>query len=291
MRILILGGTAMLGHKLVQILSKRNDVWTTIRGSYGELARYGIFDRERTLENIEASDFNAVRRAIDKVMPDVIVNSIGIIKQVPSAKDVVQSLTINSILPQKLAEIAKRGPRLVTISTDCVFDGRRGSYTELDPPNALDLYGTSKRFGEVLAENCITLRTSIIGRELRTAHSLVEWFLCNRGRTVKGFSNAIYTGFPTLVFADIIDDLLTEHVGLEGLFHVSSRRISKFDLLRIINDKFAAKIEITKDTELVLDRSLDSSRYQKATGFRPADWAEMIERMAADPTPYETWRN
>ena len=291
MRILILGGTAMLGHKLIQTLSKRNDVWTTIRGAYGELAKFGIFDRERTIENIDALDFDAVRRAIDKVMPDAIVNSIGIVKQVPSSKDVVQTLMINSILPQKLAELAKRGPRLVTVSTDCVFDGRRGSYTELDPPNALDLYGSSKRFGEVVSENCITLRTSIIGRELLTSHSLVEWFLNNQGKTVKGFSNAIYTGFPTIVFADIIDNLLTEHVGLDGLFHVSSKPVSKYDLLGIIKSKFGSKIEIIKDTELVLDRSLDSSRYQKATGFRPPDWEEMIARMVADPTPYDTWRN
>lgn len=280
----------MLGHKLVQSLGNDHQTWTTIRGTFASIESFGIFDRGRVIENIDVADPFSIRKAIEKARPDVVINAVGIIKQLPTSKDVVTTLTINSIFPHRLAELSGEfGFRLICVSTDCVFDGEKGNYNEDDLPNASDLYGKSKNLGEVSGDNCLTLRTSIIGRELETAHSLVEWFIGNRGRTVKGYVNAIYSGFPTIIFADIIDDLIENHANLAGLYHVSSEPINKFDLLGLIRSEFNLDINIEPFEEFRIDRSLDSTRFKEATGFSPPPWNEMIKVMAEDPTPYDKW--
>lgn len=292
MRVLVFGGTGMLGHKLVQRLSNQIEVWTTIRGRFSDVADLGIFDPERTLENVDIRNTDLARDAITRVEPDVVINSIGVIKQLPTSKDVITTLTVNSIFPQRLAQMAQElGFRLIVISTDCVFLGDRGNYSEGDPADALDLYGRSKYFGEVTGENCLTLRTSIIGREIETSHSLVEWFLSNRGAAVSGFVNAIYSGFPTTVLTDIISDLILHHGDLRGLFHVSSDAISKYELLRLINAAYDARIEIMKFDDFRIDRSLDSTKFTAATGYLAPSWPDMIKQMAGDPTPYDKWRS
>jgi dTDP-4-dehydrorhamnose reductase len=176
--------------------------------------------------------------------------------------------------------------RFITIGTDCVFLGNRGNYREADVPDALDLYGRSKQYGEVVGRNCLTLRTSIVGRELGTSHSLVDWFL-SQSESVRGYSRAIFSGFPTIVFADIVADIIANHSTLSGLFHVSSEPIAKYDLLKLIKERTSFEIEIKEDREFAIDRSLDSSRFRDATGFAPLPWTEMVDRMFADPTPYD----
>jgi len=291
-KVLVIGGKGMLGHKLVQQLTAAGfDTWATLHASFNDVERFGIFDRSKTVENVDVTDLDAVRRAVESAQPDVIVNAVGVIKQLPASQDVVHTLLINSIFPHRLAELAKEvGFRVIHISTDCVFDGSKGNENEDAVPDALDLYGQSKHLGEVTSDDCLTIRTSIIGRELSGAHSLVEWFLSNRGKTVKGFVNAIYTGFPTVVFADIIASLITEHVGLTGLYHVSSEPIDKYTLLTLINDKFGTGVTVEPDEEFSIDRSLDSTRFRETTGFVPENWTLMIERMANDPTDYEKLR-
>lgn len=291
MKVLVMGGTGMLGHKLVQQLSPQFEVYTTIRPRFDEVVRFKIFDRDRTVDQIDLADENQIKSAIDKIRPDAVIDAAGVIKQIPSSKDVITTLTINSILPHRLASLsAEFGYRLIVVSTDCVFSGEKGNYTENDTPDATDLYGKSKNLGEVSEVSCLTLRTSIIGRELSTNHSLIEWFLSNHGKSVKGFSRAIYSGFPTIVFADIISFLLSQNPDLSGLYHVSSQAIDKFRLLSIVNDKFRAKVEIAEDNSFVIDRSLDSTSFRAATGYVAPDWNEMIERMALDPTPYDLYR-
>lgn len=292
MKILVLGGTGMLGHKLVQEWSGRFEVWAAIRGQFADYEKYGIFERDRTIEGIDAMDFATIEAAIKKVKPDVVVNAIGIIKQLPSAKNTVLTLTVNSILPHKLAELAEsKNFRLISVSTDCIFDGKKGNYADDDPSDAEDLYGKSKYLGEVAGRNCLTIRTSIIGRELESAHSLVEWFLSNRGAKIKGFTKAIYSGFPTIVLADIIADVLENHAALEGVYQVSSEPINKFDLTNLFNKYYDARIEIEADSDFQIDRSLNSDRFRSLTGFKPDTWEKMVEKMAADPTPYDEWRN
>lgn len=281
----------MLGHKLVQRWQAGFDVWTTVRGEFSQYERFEIFDKKKTFEFVTAENFETVENVIEKIAPRVIFNAVGIIKQLPTSKNVVKTLQINSIFPHKLAEIAEKlGARLINISTDCVFDGKKGNYTEEDVSNATDVYGKSKNLGEVSGGNSITLRTSIIGRELSTNHSLVEWFLSNRGKKVKGFVKAIYSGFPTIVLADIIDDLINNHADLQGLYHVSSEPINKFELLNLIKKSYKIDVEIEPFEDFYIDRSLDSTKFRNATGFQPPAWNEMIEKMAKDKTPYDIWR-
>ena len=288
MKVLIVGGSGMLGHKLVQTLSDKFDLWTTLRTTFNEYEHFGIFDKRKTLENIDVENFTTVEKAIVNLKPDVIVNAVGIIKQLPSAKNIIKTLTVNSIFPHQLAEISNQiKARLITISTDCVFTGKKGKYIEKDVSDAEDLYGKSKYLGEVASENCLTVRTSIIGRELNTSHSLIEWFLSNEGKSVKGYANAIYSGFPTIIMADIIGDIIENHPRLQGLYHVSSESISKYDLLKLVKDAYRADVRIKPYDDFIIDRSLDSARYREATGFQPLPWREMIDKMAAGNHPYQ----
>jgi dTDP-4-dehydrorhamnose reductase len=287
MKVLVTGGNGMLGHKLVQRLAMRYDVYATLRSSFEQVEGFGIFDRRSIIEGVDLSDQNKISEVVKSVRPDVVINAAGVVKQRPSAKNVIDTLTINSILPYRLADLGQElGFRTVVISSDCVFSGLKGNYSETDPADALDLYGRSKNLGEVSEGNCLTIRTSIIGRELQTKHSLIEWFLSNRGGKVKGYKRAIYSGFPTVVFADIISNLLTNHPRLSGIYHVSSDPIDKYSLLGMVNDSYHAGIEIEQDETLVIDRSLDSSKFRNETEFEPPAWGEMIEQMVSDTTPY-----
>lgn len=291
MKVFVIGGSGMLGHKLIQSWNERFEVWTTLKGNFTDYEKYGIFDKKRTLDLIDAENFEALEKTMLEIRPQVIFNAVGIIKQLPTSKNVIKTLTINSIFPHRLAESAEKiNARLINISTDCVFDGDKGNYTEEDVSNATDVYGKSKNLGEVTGENCLTVRTSIIGRELQTSHSLVEWFLSNRGKKVKGFVNAIYSGFPTIVLADIIADLIENHQNLSGLYHVSAEPVNKFELLELIKEAYQADIEIESFADFRIDRSLDSTKFRQETGFYPASWREMIKIMAEDRTPYDKWR-
>ncbi len=281
----------MLGHKLVQILKARCDVWATIRGNFHNYEKYKIFERQRTISGLDVSDIKVLESEVEKIKPNVIINAVGIIKQINDSRDVIKTLNVNSIFPHKLADIAEKyDSRLICISTDCVFNGEKGNYTEEEPPDAYDLYGKSKNLGEVVGENCLTLRTSIIGRELKTSNSLVEWFLGNKDKKVRGFANAIFSGFPTVFMAEILYDLIVNFKKLSGLYHISSEPINKFDLLKLIKEAYNIDIEIERFEDFKIDRSLDSTKFRKETGFNPPDWKKLAAMMANDPTPYDVWK-
>jgi len=291
MRVLILGGAGMLGHKLWQTFRDRFETWATVRSSYQDYARHGLHDPEHLLGGVDASEFDTVLRAFDTAQPNVVINAIGIIKQLPTSKDPIVSITVNSVFPHRLTTICQStGARLIQISTDCVFSGRKGMYNEDDVPDADDLYGRSKLLGEVSGPKCLTLRTSLIGRELRTSNGVVEWFLDNRGRCVKGFTNAIFNGFSSLTLANIIADIIDRQPDISGLYHVASEPISKYQLLCLLRDTWRIPIEIEPFSDVCIDRTLDSSRFRTATGYVPPLWPEMVHAMAADTTPYEEWR-
>ncbi len=291
MRVLVFGAGGMLGHKLMQVLGRDHEVFGTLRADSAQSVPDSIFDGLGLVTGVSVEDLDSIRRALVEAKPDVVVNAIGIIKQLPDSKNVINTLTVNSIFPHRLAELGEElGFRLITISTDCVFSGVRGNYSESDIPDAVDLYGKSKNLGEPAGSNCLALRTSIIGHELGSAYSLVDWFLSNRGGKVKGFANAIYSGFPTFVFAGIIDNLIRNYRQLSGLYHVSSDPISKYDLLRLVNEKYGADIQVERDEDFKIDRSLDSTKFRTETGFSPASWEEMIVSMAEDAKVYGGWK-
>ncbi len=281
----------MLGHKLVQVLGSRFEVWTTLRAEFAKYEHLKLFDKSKTFESVDVRNFENFEKILKKNKPDAVVNAAGIIKQKPTANDVAATLEVNSIFPQKLANCAERlNFRLITISTDCVFDGKRGNYSEDDTADAADLYGRSKNLGEVSGKNCLTLRTSIIGREIDTTHSLIEWFISNRGGQTEGFKRAIYTGFPTVILADIIGDIIETFPDLHGLYHLSSDSINKFDLLNLVNRAFRLGITIKANESFLIDRSLNSEKFRRETNFKTKKWAEMIKIMAEDAAPYEIWR-
>jgi dTDP-4-dehydrorhamnose reductase len=278
----------MLGHKLWQTLSERFDARVTFRRAPALDARFGLFDPARSIDGVSAHDFDGVVRAFALARPEVVVNCVGIVKQDAAAKDPYQSIAVNALFPHRLARAcAAAGARLIHLSTDCVFTGRRGNYKESDASDAEDIYGRTKWLGEVDYENCLTIRTSMIGRELEGAHGLVEWFLSQRGKTVRGFRRAVFSGFTTGALAAIIGDIIADRRDLRGVRHVAAEPINKFDLLTLVRDAFESDIEIEPDETFVCDRSLDGSRFGRETGFAPPAWGEMIERMARDATPYE----
>lgn len=286
MKVLILGGSGMLGHKLTQVLAARFETWATFRGSANVM-----FERRRSVGDVSADNFASVVNALSEVEPDTVVNCIGIVKQDKAAKDRYQSIAINSLFPHQLArECAARGVRLIHLSTDCVFNGSRGNYNENDISDAEDIYGRTKWLGELEYENCLTIRTSMIGRELRGNHGLLEWFLSQRGKTVRGFKRAIFSGFTTIALSEIIGNVIENPNDLHGVWHVAAEPISKFDLLAMIKQAFQLDIEIEPDETFACDRSLDDSRFRARTGFAPPSWEQMIERMARDTTPYEEIR-
>jgi dTDP-4-dehydrorhamnose reductase len=277
----------MLGHKLWQTFRDRFDTYVTFRQSAASYAGHVIFDQSRALGGVSAQDFDSVVSALSRVRPEVVVNCIGIVKQDAAAKDALASISINALFPHRLARLCQAtGVRLLHLSTDCVFSGRRGSYEEVDAADAEDLYGRSKLLGEVAAENCLTIRTSMIGRELAGAHGLLEWFLSQRGQSVRGFRRAIFSGFTTLALSEIIASIINDHAQLQGVWHVAAEPISKFDLLTLIKETADLEIEIEPDESFVCDRSLNDERFRRATGFVPPSWSAMISQLFQDTTPY-----
>ncbi len=291
MKVLVLGANGMLGHKLVQLLRDSFDVYAAVRSDRCAFRDTGICKDENLLPEFDALNYEALESEIRTLDPEVVINAVGMIKHRADSKNAVLSIETNALFPHKLAEITRqKGARLISFSTDCVFKGDKGNYTEDDEPDAIDLYGKTKALGEVTGENCVTLRTSIIGRELSGSKSLLEWCLANRGGSIKGYAKAIYSGFTTIAMAGIVRRLISEFEGLEGLFHVSSAPINKYELLTLVNREFGLGISIARDEEFEIDRSLCSERFQTATGIIPPDWENMIQEAAEDQTPYEEWR-
>jgi dTDP-4-dehydrorhamnose reductase len=281
MRILIFGGDGMLGHRLLAELARRHEVRVALRRELEAYGRYGLFGPENAFGGVDVRDAGAVLRVLDAFRPEAVVNAAGIVKQRPEAAGDAAAIEVNAIFPHFLARAcAARGARLVHVSTDCVFSGKKGGYAEADPPDPVDLYGTSKLLGEVERPGALTLRTSMIGPELARKTGLLEWFLSQRGKTVRGFRRAIFSGFTTFELARTIERLLVEFPAASGLYHLAAAPISKHDLLVRINAALALGVTIVPDDEVRCDRSLDGSRFRRDFGYEPPSWEEMIAELA-----------
>ena len=197
----------------------------------------------------------------------------------PASVAPLAAIPVNAVLPHRLARLcALAGARLIHLSTDCVFAGDKGMYREDDLPDAQDVYGRTKLLGEVDYPHALTLRTSIIGHELASHHSLVCWFLSQHG-PVRGYSQAIFSGLPTVEIARVIDKYVLDRPELHGLYHLSAEPIDKLSLLQLVAKTYGKENEITEDRSMVIDRSLDSTRFRSATGYRPEPWPDLIRRM------------
>jgi len=279
MRVLVLGVTGMLGSAVFRVFTgdPAYDVWGTLRSS----ASLRFFPGQaQLLTGVNVLDQDALAGVLSKVRPDVVINCVGLVKQLADAKDPLVALPVNAMLPHRLARMCELlGARLVHISTDCVFSGRKGLYLESDPSDAEDLYGKSKYIGELNEfAHAVTLRTSIIGHELDSTHSLIDWFLSQHDR-VRGFARAIFSGLPTVELARVMKDFVIPNKQLHGLYHVAAEPIDKCRLLGLVAAQYGKKIEIQSDDALVIDRSLNASRLQAAVGYVAPSWPDLIQRM------------
>ena len=280
MKILILGGDGMLGHQLVKSLSPRHDVRATLRGALDRYKEFDLFTPQNAYPEVDVRSLDRLIEVLAHWKPETVVNAVGIVKQRQAAKELLPSIEINALFPHKLAELCKAsGIRMIHMSTDCVFSGKKGQYKEEDLSDAEDVYGKTKFLGEVTDFQCVTLRTSIIGTELSRKQGLLEWFFAQKG-TVLGFRKAIFSGFTTLELSRVIEKILIDDKKKSGLYHVSSDPISKSDLLALIKEKMNLEVEISPSDEPRCDRSLDSTRFRKDFGYAPPSWLEMVEELS-----------
>jgi dTDP-4-dehydrorhamnose reductase len=279
-RVLVLGASGMLGNAVMRQLTKSSG--HQVFGSVRSLAARNLLPtnlHSNVIVGVDIENIDSLASLFAAVHPDVVINCVGLVKQLSKADDPLSAIPINALLPHRLARICDvAGARFVHLSTDCVFSGAKGMYTEADTADATDLYGRSKYLGEVDYPNAITLRTSIIGSELHSSRSLVGWFLAQEG-SVKGYKNAIFSGLPTVEIANVIRDYVIPYSELHGVYHVSAEPINKFDLLTQVAQTYEKTISIIENHELVIDRSLDSTRFRQATGFKPKPWPELVRSM------------
>jgi len=282
MKVLVMGATGMIGSTTFRVLSEQHDwkVYGTIRSE----STKQFFLPEiatRLIANIDVNNYDALVDVFSKIHPDVVINCIGATKHKVGGNDPLIAIPLNAMLPHRLTVLcAAVNARLVHVSTDCVFSGRRGSYTENDFPDSDDIYGRSKALGEVDYSNVITLRTSTIGHELQSSYGLLNWFFSQQG-SCKGYKNAFFSGLPTVEFARVIRDIVIPRLDLHGLYHVAGPTIAKYDLLKLIAMIYEKSIEIIPDHDFNIDRSLDADRFFAATGYQSAEWPELIRIMHA----------
>ncbi|MGL1036497.1 dTDP-4-dehydrorhamnose reductase family protein [Vibrio vulnificus] len=282
MKVLVIGATGMLGYSIFSNLSELSDldVYGTVRSVKGVKNFFPSIDK--LIPNVDVKNFATLEKSVLDVKPDVVINCIGLIKQYDVSKQHVEAIEINALLPHKIAQLCDSiQARLVHFSTDCVFDGKTGNYSESDLPTATDLYGRSKCLGEVDYGKHVTLRTSIIGHELKSSVSLVDWFLSQEG-SVRGFSKAVFSGLPTAYVAKILADYVLPNPSLSGLYQLSVDPIDKYSLISKVADVYNKQIEIEKFEDFEIDRSLNSTKFREETGFVPPSWDELVAFMHTD---------
>jgi len=283
MKVLIIGATGMLGYSIFSNLSEyvELDVYGTVRNIKGKEHFFADYPNQ-LIEGVNVDDVYNVEAVIANLKPDVVINCIGLIKQHDIAKQHTDAIAVNSLLPHQLASICTRfEAKFIHFSTDCIFAGIKGGYLENDIPDAIDLYGRSKSLGEVDYAPHLTLRTSIIGHELSSSVSLIDWFLSQENKT-KGFSKAIFSGLPTCVIAKLLAECILPKPEITGLFHLSVDPIDKFSLLKLVSTIYDKEIEIDESTELTIDRSLNSDNLRQLIGFKVPTWEALITDMNSD---------
>lgn len=280
MQILILGGSGMLGHQLWRFLSlKYQDTYATIKRKKNDYNSRLLLN-DNIIESIDARDFNDIRKILEEIRPKYILNCIGITKRKHGPEYIIDSIKINALLPHELAKWGRDNKvKIVNFSTDCVFNGKDGNYSDDSMTNAEDLYGRTKALGEISGKYALTLRSSFIGQELSDGTELLKWFL-SQTSTVKGYSNAIYTGFTTFELCRIIEKLLIYYPECAGIYNISSEPISKYDLLVMIKNKLKLDIEVIPFEEFKCDRSLDSTKFRQEFNYKPPSWEKMIEELS-----------
>lgn len=282
MRVLVVGASGMIGSTMLRVLSEKND-WEIVGVVRDESVErfFPASINEHMIAGIDVESQDSLVTMLDRIQPKVVINCAGLTKHKPEAENPLISIPINTLMPHRLAGLCKlAGARFIHVSTDCVFSGEKGGYVEDDFTDARDVYGKSKALGEVYYPHTITLRTSTIGHELQSKYGLLDWFLSQEGRC-NGYTRAVFSGLPTVVFAQVVRDVVIPHTELSGLYHVAAKPIAKFDLLKMIADMYRKTIDIVPDDKLTIDRSLNAARFHLATGYVAPEWPELIKLMHA----------
>jgi dTDP-4-dehydrorhamnose reductase len=281
-KVLVLGGDGMLGHELFLALRGRHETRVTLRQPLAAYAANGLFDSSNAFADIDVRMGGRLEDVVRQFRPQAVVNCIGIVKQRPESEDAIVSIEVNSLMPHRLALACRAvGARVVHLSTDCVFSGERGRYSETDRPDPLDLYGRSKLMGEITGEGALTLRTSMIGRGLYRKISLVDWLVAQKGR-VQGYRNAVFSGLTTREMSRVMTLVLEKHPHASGLYHLSAEPIDKCTLLTKLRARLGLKVDIEPVDEPRIDRSLDSTRFRRVFGYAPPAWDAMLDELAQD---------
>lgn len=251
MKLLILGGNGMAGHMLADYFRRqgKHHVFHTTRDK-NDLG--GLY--------VDADDIAGVEKLVEIVSPHCMINAMGVLNQF-AERDRIGAYHVNGFLPHRLRRAADNiHARLIHISSDCVFEGTRGGYTEEDIPDGTSVYALTKSLGEVRAPGHLTIRTSIIGPEIRQGGiGLMEWFLAQKGR-VSGYERVMWNGVTTLELAKVIDSLLDSD--LSGLIHLAHPEpVSKYRLLQMMQSAFRKEgVEIIPEQTPVQDRTLVCTR-------------------------------
>jgi dTDP-4-dehydrorhamnose reductase len=285
MKILILGGNGMIGHKMYQfIANKYVETWVTLRKDFASYEYNSIYDKTKVIDNFDLSNFENINEELNKLMPNVIINASGITIRRGVETCISNTVKINSALPHFLNEwVIKNNKRLIHFSTDCVFSGHKGDYLENDISDAYDIYGQSKALGEVNnSSNTLTLRGSMIGRELENKTELLEWFLLQTNESILGYSKVIYSGITTIKMAEIVLVLLEKFPMLSGVFNVSSVPLSKFELLNLFEKEFKIGSNIISDDSKVSNKNLLSDKFFSSTNISIPNWNNMIIQLRED---------
>jgi dTDP-4-dehydrorhamnose reductase len=278
----------MLGSAIFRRLSASSNI--DVYGAVRKENKSKIFTpnlRSSLVSGIEALNPEGVRNILNQLMPNIVINCIAINYIGKTQAEIQDAYQVNALLPHSLAEYCKSiGARFIHISTDGVFSGIKGGYTELDTPDPIDEYGVQKLKGEVFNENCITLRTSMIGHNLDGASGLVDWFL-NQRTSCKAYTNALFSGLTTYEIANIIQDIIVTDTSLSGLYHLSADPISKYGILELIASEYEKKIELIADGSYIINRTLDSSKFKLHTSYIPPKWDQLIKQMKISHQNYK----
>ena len=286
--VLILGASGMLGHMLVRVFSPHHRVIGTTSSQYkakSPLAK--LLDRDSWIGGIDVRSLNRVDELVREIQPNVVINCVGLIKQKMESSNITDAIIINSLFPHHLASLCESQKcRLIHFSTDCVFDGAPGIKKVSDTPNATDLYGTTKRLGEVDYGDSITIRSSIVGAQIVGNESLFQWAISQKGKSIKGFTGALYSGLTTMTMSKVILEIVDNFPQLSGIQQIASEAITKHDLLRKLNAALGLNLDICADNTIIYDRTLDGSEFVEQTGVRIPTWDEMIIEFAGDQAFY-----
>ncbi|KAG1707510.1 D-inositol 3-phosphate glycosyltransferase [Nymphon striatum] len=286
MKIVILGASGLIGHKLFQTMKNAgHETYGVLHGSKTVFPEVGFLQTDSIIESVDIIEFEKLHGILYAIRPDVVLNCVGITKRKDEVNKPLQAIGVNSLFPHQLADLAeKMGFRVIHFSTDCVFNGKMGNYNEDSDTTGEDAYGKTKALGEIRFPHTLTIRSSFIGRELAGKTELLEWLISQNGKTIRGFTQAWYSGVSTIFMAKTVLNIIENHPNISDLHQLSTPEpISKYELLCLARDSFKLDIEIIPDSSFEIKPTLDGSKLKNALNLNIPSWQDMMNELAADP--------